>query len=282
MKFIHLTDTHVIGGGRRLFGADPSRRLALAVESINRDHADADFTVVTGDLTHWGDADAYAAFTRAIAGLKTPLVLMVGNHDDTPSFAAAFPAMPRDESGFVQSARQTEAGLCLFLDTRVDGTHAGGYCPARLDWLLRQLAGSEGPVLLFMHHPPFDVGIRAMDDIRMQDAEAFHAVIAPHTHRIRHLFFGHVHRAIFGNWRGLSFSCMRGLNHQVALDLSSDVIQGDLAQPAYGVVLADADRLVVHMHEFASRVPTFPLMAPEGDLSEDYSTAMRHEGFIDL
>ena len=41
MKFIHLTDTHVIGGGRRLFGADPARRLTLAVESINRDHADA-------------------------------------------------------------------------------------------------------------------------------------------------------------------------------------------------------------------------------------------------
>ncbi|HAR51326.1 MAG TPA: phosphodiesterase, partial [Roseovarius nubinhibens] len=28
MKFIHLTDTHVIGGGRTLFGANPARRLA--------------------------------------------------------------------------------------------------------------------------------------------------------------------------------------------------------------------------------------------------------------
>ncbi|WP_128253719.1 phosphodiesterase [Falsirhodobacter deserti] len=283
MKFIHLTDTHVIGGGRRLFGADPARRLSLAVESINRDHSDAAFTVITGDLTHWGDAEAYGAFTRAIAALTTPLVLMVGNHDDTASFAAAFPDQLRDENGFVQSTCQTEAGLCLFLDTRVQGTHAGGYCDERLEWLERQLAASEGPVLLFMHHPPIDTGIRSMDAIRMLDAEAFYTVIAPHKHRIRHLFFGHVHRAIFGNWRGISFSCMRGLNHQVAFDLGeTGTIPGDLAEPAYGVVLADADQITVHMHEFASRAPCFPLMAPDGDLSERWSTEMRHDGFIDL
>lgn len=283
MKFIHLTDTHVIGGGRRLFGADPARRLSLAVESINREHSDAVFTVITGDLTHWGDADAYAAFTCAIAGLTTPLVLMVGNHDDTASFTEAFPEAPRDEGGFVQFTRQTEAGLCLFLDTRVDGTHAGGYCAARLQWLERQLTASEGPVLLFMHHPPFDTGIRSMDAIRMMDSEAFYKVIAPHKHRFRHLFFGHVHRAIFGNWRGISFSCMRGLNHQVALDLTDTcVIPGDLAEPAYGVVLADAEQITVHMHEFASRAPRFPLVAPNGDLSESWSTTMRHDGFVDL
>ncbi|HCV63292.1 MAG TPA: phosphodiesterase, partial [Alphaproteobacteria bacterium] len=31
-KFIHLTDTHVIGGDDLLFGANPRRRLELAVE----------------------------------------------------------------------------------------------------------------------------------------------------------------------------------------------------------------------------------------------------------
>jgi 3',5'-cyclic AMP phosphodiesterase CpdA len=51
-KFIHLTDTHVIGGDDMLFGANPRRRLELAVESISMDHADAAFVVITGDLTH--------------------------------------------------------------------------------------------------------------------------------------------------------------------------------------------------------------------------------------
>lgn len=38
MKFIHLTDTHVIGEGL-LYGEDPGERLRLAVQSINTEHA---------------------------------------------------------------------------------------------------------------------------------------------------------------------------------------------------------------------------------------------------
>jgi hypothetical protein len=44
MKFIHLTDTHVIGGGRMLYGANPARWLARAGDSINTEHGDAAFS----------------------------------------------------------------------------------------------------------------------------------------------------------------------------------------------------------------------------------------------
>ena len=51
-KFIHLTDTHIIGGKDLLFGVNPRQRLELAIEDISKNHADAEFVVVTGDLTH--------------------------------------------------------------------------------------------------------------------------------------------------------------------------------------------------------------------------------------
>lgn len=283
MKFIHLTDTHVIGGDRLLYGANPARRLGLAVDSINAEHGDAAFVVVTGDMTHWGDAEAYAAFHAQISRLHMPVHLMVGNHDDTDAFADQFPGAPRDGNGFVQYAFDTPHGRALCLDTKSPGTHAGSYCAKRLTWLQQQLSGSGRPVLLFMHHPPFPVGIAAMDAIMMRegDAEAFHAVIAPHKARIRHLFFGHVHRAIFGNWRGVSFSCMRGLNHQVALELDADnsKIAGNLEAPAYGVALLGADSVMVHLHDFMDRSPAFSLHAPEGDDPRRYQLEMRHKGF---
>ena len=100
-----------------------------------------------------------------------------------------------------------------------------------------------------------------MDRIMMQDAEPFYDVIAPHESRIRHLFFDHVHRAIFGNWRGISYSCMRGLNHQVALELKSenDKIQGNFEPPAYGVVLLSPDTVTVHLHDFSDQSENFEL-----------------------
>ena len=251
MKFIHLTDTHVIGEGL-LYGQDPAARLQAAVASINAEHGDADFVVLTGDMSHWGEAAAYARFSREIKELDMPLHLMVGNHDDTAAFGAAFPQTPRDENGFVQSGFDTPFGRFLLLDTKDPKTHAGAYCSARQAWLDRELDQTSGPVVLFMHHPPFKTGIVSMDRIMLQDAEAFYDVIAPHKARIRHLFFGHVHRAIFGNWRGISYSCMRGLNHQVALELNgaANRIAANFEPPAYGVVMLSDDQVTVHLHDF--------------------------------
>ena len=257
MKFIHLTDTHVTAEGL-LYGHDPAERLARAVASINAEHGDAAFVVLTGDMTHWGDAGAYARFAREIRQLGMPVHLMIGNHDDTPAMVQAFPEVPRDADGFVQKVVPTPFGRFLLLDTKAPEGHAGAYCDARRAWLARQLE-QPGPVFLFMHHPPFEVGIRPMDAIRMLDAEAFHEVIAPHRARIRHLFFGHVHRAIWGNWRGISYSCMRGLNHQVALDLEAPEgrIKGNFEGAAYGVVLIGDDQVTVHLHDFMDGSPTF-------------------------
>jgi 3',5'-cyclic AMP phosphodiesterase CpdA len=283
MKFIHLTDTHVIGGGRLLYGANPAQRLRLAVDSINAEHGDADFTIVTGDLTHWGDAEAYATFGAEIDRLHMPVHLMIGNHDKTPDFAARFPTAQRDPYGFVQFAFDTPHGRAICLDTTLPDTHAGGMCAARLEWLSAELVANDAPVLLFMHHPPFPVGIAAMDAIRMQEGDALRAVLAPHRDRLRHLFFGHVHRAISGNWCGISFSCMRGLNHQVALDLntSGTEINGDLVDPAYGVVLLNDDTVTVHMHEFANSSPRFSLHAPKGESQTAWALNMRHAEFDD-
>jgi len=260
MKFIHLTDTHVIGEGL-LYGQDPAERLRAAVSSINADHTDASFIILTGDITHWGDPAAYATFQQAIGDLRIPIHLMVGNHDDTPTLAEAFPAVPRDENGFVQTQLSSDFGRFLLLDTKQPGTHAGAYCAKRRDWLQAELEQSDASVFLLMHHPPFPVGIKAMDAILMQDADPFFAVLEPHLHRIRHLFFGHLHRAVSGNWRGISYSCMRGLNHQVALDLNApaDRIAGTFEPPAYGVVLINADTVVVHLHDFLDSSGRFPL-----------------------
>lgn len=260
MKFIHLTDTHIVGEGL-LYGADPAARLEQAVASINAEHGDAAFVVLTGDITHWGDTDAYDQFAAKIGKLNMPVHLLVGNHDDTNAFATKFPHTPRDANGFVQAVIATDYGRFLLLDTKASKGHAGAYCALRRDWLRAELDNSDDPVLLFMHHPPFKVGIAAMDQIMLQDAEAFYDVIAPYKTRIRHLFFGHVHRAIFGNWRGISYSCMRGLNHQVALDLNAppDRIAGTFEPPAYGVVLLNQDQITVHLHDYADSSERFDL-----------------------
>nr|WP_321457868.1 phosphodiesterase [uncultured Cohaesibacter sp.] len=259
LKFIHLTDCHIARDGNMVYGSQSSTRLRAAIDSINNEHHDAEFVVITGDLTHHGDDAAYEAFARELRRLTVPAHLLMGNHDDVKSFRFHFPEAQRCDCGFIQGSKRTPFGLCLFLDTSQPGSSAGRYCEERRDWLNGVLSETSGPVMLFMHHPPFSIGIPGTDDSQLEDADAFWKILRPHRQRIRHIFFGHVHRMVFGSWRGIPVSCMRGLNHQVALELNRSPKGqiGNFEAPAYGVVLIDETQIMVHMHDFLDRSERF-------------------------
>src|SRR5262245_48212556 len=102
MKFIQITDTHFVPRGNLLYGLNPIDRLALCIADVNLRHPDAAFAIVTGDLAHKGEPEAYAALRQELEKLGIKLHLILGNHDSRENFAAAFPETPHDENGFVQ------------------------------------------------------------------------------------------------------------------------------------------------------------------------------------
>lgn len=276
MKLIHLTDTHFVPRGKTLYGGDPQATLAKAVADINAHHADADLVVITGDLTHWGEAEAFDSLAETLEPLSPPLRLLVGNHDDRDEFATAFPNQIFDANGFVQSVEKTSAGHLIFLDTNLIGTHAGWYCETRRAWLAERLSEAEAedaPVFLFMHHPPFEIGLAPLDRISLQEKDEFAAVVDPHGGRIRHLFFGHIHRPLSGSWKGIPISTLRAMNHQCSLDFSAKGdIAGSFEPPAYAVVLIDPDTVIVHPHDFLDSSTRFSLRhSPVNDWAVRYS-----------
>ena len=252
MKFIHLTDLHLVGGGGLLHGIDPAQRLRRAVDSINTDHGDAEQVIITGDLTNWGDEAAYAAFFAEIERLQVPYAIMIGNHDDRATFYAARPDLPRDDNGFAQQVLTTSVGPFILTDTKTPDGHQGRYCTQRLAWLDQQLTAIDTPALLFMHHPPFAVGVRRVDDINLRDDAALFAVLDKHRAKVRHLFFGHLHRAVSGSWRGFPITIMRGLVPPVRSDVAGepDSPQSNLDVPTYGVVMVSEDTIATHFYCF--------------------------------
>ena len=263
MKILQITDTHLTGDCRPLFGSSPAQRLAAAAEAIRRDHGDAAFCLFTGDLADDGSAQAYRQLAEVAATLPMPCHFLVGNHDARPALLDALWPAGEHAGGFAQRAIETEHGLFLLLDTQRDRAAGGAYCQRRLDWLAGQLrqAGPQEGFWLVMHHPPLPLGIPSMDQYALDAAAAdsLWQVIEPYRERIRHLLFGHVHRAIGGAWRGIPFSCAKSTNHQVALDLRSrgvDVPGGHDA-PGFAVILIDRDSVVVHHQEFLATGPAF-------------------------
>jgi len=252
MKFIQISDLHLTDNNALLFGSNPQARLNAAVDSILRDHRDAAFCLLTGDLADAGVESAYSALAAITARLPMPVYPLVGNHDDRSSLIRTYPAVQIDESGFIQTTIDTQYGRFLLLDTLDPGKPWGEYCPRRQAWLRRQLEDKSAQCFwLVMHHPPLAVGIPSMDQYALKDPQAFYALLAPFRARIRHLFFGHLHRPIGGSWHGIPFSVVRSPNHQVALDMhTSAEVPGCHEAPGYGVILINETTVVVHHHEF--------------------------------
>lgn len=249
-KFIHFTDTHLMAPAQLLKGLDPQQRFAACIDDIMAHHSDAECCVMTGDITDTADPAAYQLFAQEMERCGVRCHPMIGNHDDRDVFKQYFPHVSIDDNGFVQYEVITTAGVFLLLDTLDPGAHSGQFCPARQQWLAARLEQhANQPVYLFMHHPPFPLHLRCIDCIGLVQQREFAETVALHNN-IRHLFFGHAHRPLSGNWRGISFSSLRGTNHQVGLNFKRDTIEYVDERPEYAVVFLSAEQLVVHTHSY--------------------------------
>ncbi|MEL6512607.1 MAG: phosphodiesterase [Pseudomonadota bacterium] len=250
MKLLHLTDIHQTTPGDTIGGRDPNANFAKALDHALSLHSDTEAMFITGDLSDWGDVEDYERLKAQITALPLPVHLLIGNHDDRPTFACIFPDL-LNEDGFVQYAVPLSIGTALCLDTWGPETHAGHYCERRAAWLSAQLEQRPGPIWIFMHHNPVPIGIGPMDKIMLLDTGRFAAVVAPHREKIRHIFHGHCHLPLTGSLHGIPLSAPRGTNHAGWPDFGATRLLSGAALPeAYGVVLATEETTLVHMVEF--------------------------------
>lgn len=253
MKFIHITDPHLVAPFETLWGLKPIDRLDACLKDIETHHGDAEFCVISGDLADRGEREAYNALRKRLESFPIKTFLMIGNHDDRGAFIKTFADRPLDPNGFVQFEHQCQGGVFLFLDTCKEKSSAGELCAQRRAWLTTRLEQAHSaPVYIFMHHPPFDIEIPYMDRIKLEDPEGF-ATLLGDTANVRHIFFGHVHRPVYVNWNGIPATALPALNHQVPLRRDSVSWHYSDEPPMYAVIDILKDRLVINADCFLHR-----------------------------
>ena len=261
MRFIHVSDIHVVPRGNMLNAIDPVQNLQNCVADINRlarggsGAPAAEFCVFTGDLADRGDQESYEVLREILGELSLPYYLMLGNHDRREAFSAVFAQFKADAAGFMQYSIDTPAGAFVFIDTLENDTHAGVYCRQRQDWLANELQAHSGKAIyLFLHRPPFDINLPGLDCMKLAEFEQLHAILK--LHDVRHLFFGHVHRALSGVWRGIPFSSVPSTVHQIATDFDRVTpMPYCLGPPAYAFVDIDDDFTLVNLHHYLHQHP---------------------------
>lgn len=261
LKLVIMSDLHLVPEGEVSNTLDTAARLRAAVDSVNRDHADADLCILAGDLADLGEAAAYTRLRDIIAPLSVDTHLMLGNHDDRPTFLAEMGADHADANGHVQKVIDIKGHRVILLDSSEPGLVEGVICPARLDWLAARLdEAMDRPVIVVLHHHVLPLSM-PVDSIILRDGAALIDVLRRHPD-IRQVIAGHVHITTTGVWKGIPFTTLAGGHYNVSVNLSGHTAPQDrLEGPGqYAVVLADRDSCVVHFENFLDR---HPVIAPE-------------------
>jgi 3',5'-cyclic-AMP phosphodiesterase len=254
MKFVVLSDLHLGPPGTAVNGLDPAERLAAAVQTINRDHGDADFVAIAGDLADLGEVQAYEVLRDLLAPLSMPCHITIGNHDQPEAFLSVFGTDLSDPGGKVSKVIDQGGYRVVLLDTTTPGTHGGALCDGRRDWLASRLEeAADRPVIVVMHHHANVLSL-PVDAIPLADGAGFARLLKRHPD-VRMVISGHVHLPTSGFWHGLPMTTLAGSHYSVNAHLPAmPGKQLRLEGPAQmAVVLADADGVTVHFQDYLQR-----------------------------
>jgi len=221
MLIAQITDLHVtVPGQSPGAGVDSAANLARVVAAINGLDPQPDVVIASGDLVEWGTEAEYRRLRDLLGSLRAPFRLMVGNHDDRRALVRVFPAStPAKEAHGLQQAVEVGSLRLILLDSLVPGTQAGTLGAQRLAWLDEQLMReATRPTMVFVHHPPIEMGVPPVDDSRLLDAGALAAVVGRHRNVVR-VACGHLHREIFCAWAETTLSVCPSTAHGFLFDL---------------------------------------------------------------
>lgn len=222
-KIIQISDTHIVPEGALAYGqVDTAAALAETVATINRllpQIGPVDLVIVTGDLTEHGTPEEYDRFKMLMADLDLPYRVLPGNHDRREPMRESFADaqwMPR--TGPLDWQIDFEDFAVVGLDSLTESAAHGTLEPATLSFLTDALSGlGDKPAIVGFHHPPFAVGIKAMDAQNLHDADSLGTALSLHSGQVR-LVCGHLHRSIAGLFSGSLCQVCPGTSHAVTLD----------------------------------------------------------------
>jgi len=232
LRIAQLSDTHILTSKdiepAASLRADCLRR---TVEDINRQQPDA--VIFTGDTVQHGQPEEYARLRELLAPLEAPLYITPGNRDDKEALRRTLADRTHfPESGeFLHYTVEQHELRLVALDSTLKGERKGRFCEARQAWLGEMLDEQpERPTLLFIHHPPFDVGDHYVGGYRhAEEAAALTSIVSRHS-QVLALICGHVHWPVQCEWAGTQARVMPS----VAVDLRKGIDEADAeGRPAY-------------------------------------------------
>ncbi|MFC0336252.1 Icc protein [Kushneria avicenniae] len=182
MLIVQLSDSHLSADPARHYrGVDVQKRLGSILADVVR--YQPDLVVVSGDVSDDGSVESYQRAAEQLDALGCRWVWLPGNHDHPATMASVRELVPVVHPGGWQ---------IILLNSWIENEEGGRLGEAQLARLRAQLADDDTPTLIVLHHPPVTVESAWMNEIGLEDREAFWAALDQYDH-VHAVLCGHIH-----------------------------------------------------------------------------------------
>ena len=207
---LHISDTHLLGGGRRLYDRVPSEtHLKELFDGFEASGGRPEAIVFTGDLADRGEPEAYELLRGivepAAARLGAQVIWVMGNHDDRDAFRRGLFGDVAGGQRPVDRVYDVNGLRVITVDTSVPGHHHGELTGDQLDWLAEELSipAPDGTILA-MHHPPVPSVLDLAVSVELREQAGLAEVVAGSD--IRSIIGGHLHYSSTATFAGVPVS----------------------------------------------------------------------------
>jgi 3',5'-cyclic-AMP phosphodiesterase len=263
---LHLSDTHLLAGGGRLYDrVDSAAHLEELFAEVESSAGRPDAIIVTGDLADKGEPDAYALLRSivepAAAHLGARVIWVMGNHDNRAAFRTSLLGQPGttepiDGVDFVGGLR------IITLDTSVPGEHFGAVTDAQLAWLAEQLrVPAPDGTILAMHHPPVPSVLDLAVSVELRGQARLARVLRGTD--VRSILSGHLHYSSSALFAGIPVSVASATCYTQDLNVPVGGTRGRDGARAFNLVHVYPDTVLHSVVPLGSYAPLDYIDAPE-------------------
>lgn len=260
LKLIVMSDIHMLPPAQIEYGIDTAAQFRKAVTQANQYYGDADLCVYAGDITDKAEVEAYQQFDQIRQGHKIPSCVLLGNHDDRPTYidyarTDGSQAPMVDENGFIQGYADLKGHRIVMLDSSEPGHDDGILCEKRLIWLQQRLGEAtvlDLTVIIIMHHHIRQIQLDHLDEIKLKQCDTFEQILRTSGANIAQIISGHCHITSAGSWLGFPIATLSGnqLRNDINLKNGQEKVQFFEAFGQFAVLHADDDGVTVHYHNY--------------------------------
>ena len=262
LRFIHISDTHIShepGYGAADGRYHPRLGAEALVDQINNLPFTPDFVLHTGDVAYDPIPEAYETARDILSRIRFPVHTLAGNHDDAEMLQRVF--LQRDT---VQPTWhydfETNGVHVICLDSTGPAAHPSGtVSDEQLAWLANICQSDDPrPIVVGVHHNVSASGSPWLDEyMRMENGEALHQTLLPARHRLRGVFFGHIHQPSQTLRDSILYSSVLSSWYQIHSwpGQTRTTLEPD-AEPGFSVVTVTADQTHIRCHRFPRPQPS--------------------------